>query len=352
MEKTLARPNISLIEALETLRKAGSKCLIIVDKDNKLLGTLTDGDLRSIIISGRKLNKSIKDFYNKKAVTLKKGEFVLEDTKELFKKHRFDLIPVVDKTNSISEIIFWDSLFKPEKKKSYKTLDLPVVIMAGGRGTRISEFTDILPKPLIPIKKKPVIEIIIDKFLRHRIKNFYLTTNYKSQLLKAYFKELNPSYNINFYEEKKPYGTVGGLFGLKRLLKTDFFLSNCDIVIDADYAEIVSQHKKNKNLMTLVISANNTELAYGVCDLDDEGNLLRIKEKPNLNYLVNTGFYILSPDIFKYIKKDKHLDIDVLINMALKSKEKIGVFPIHNSGWSDVGQWHEYVKTLENKNVF
>ena len=104
--------------------------------------------------------------------------------------------------------------------------------------------------------------------------------------------------------------------------------------------------------MTLVISANNTELAYGVCDLDEEGNLLRINEKPNLNYLVNTGFYVMNPRIFKYIGKNKPLDIDILINKALENKEKVGVFPIHNSGWSDVGQWHEYVKTLGKKNDF
>tara|TARA_Y100000746_G_scaffold120002_1_gene102803 strand:+ start:4596 stop:5621 length:1026 start_codon:yes stop_codon:yes gene_type:complete len=341
------------MEAMELINKNGVRTLLVTDRGKNLLGTISDGDIRRTILSNKgALDVPIKNSFNRDAVILRKGKFKSSESAKLFKKNKFDLIPVVDNNNIVVDILFWDSLFKPEKKEKNKKLDLPVVIMAGGRGSRISEFTDILPKPLIPLKKKPIIEHIIEKFLRYKIKDFYVTTNYKSELLKAYFKELSPSYNINFFEEKIPLGTVGGLSGFKRDLKTDFFLSNCDIVIDADYAEIISLHKNNDNLMTLVISANNTELAYGVCDLDDKGNLLKINEKPNLNYLVNTGFYLMSPRIFKYINKNEYLDIDVLINKALENKEKVGVFPIHNSGWSDVGQWHEYVKTLGKKNVF
>ena len=196
------KKNISIKEAILKLKDSGTKCLIVVDKKNKLLGTLTDGDLRDVIVKKIDLNKSISNFYNKKPKYLLKRNYTVDTAKQIFQKHRIDTIPVLD-SGLVVDIITWSDLFL--KKNLLKNLS--VVIIAGGKGERLKPVTHVLPKPLIPIYDKTIIDYIIEQFSSYEISNFYFTLNYKAELIKTYLKTNNKKVNLNL-KRKKALGTV------------------------------------------------------------------------------------------------------------------------------------------------
>ena len=219
--------------------------------------------------------------------------------------------------------------------------------MAGGEGTRMKPFTNIFPKGLIPVNGRPLIDLIIDNFKKYKYMKFNITTNYKSPIFKSYFKHKIDKSSVKLYEEKKKLGTAGSLFFFKKKIKNNFFVTNCDVMIEADYDDILNLHVKNKNVLTIVASFKNFKIPYGVCQINKSGVLKEIKEKPESNYLINTGFYVMSPKIFKFISNNKFLEMDQLINGLVKSKAKIGVYPIYNNSWFDFGQWSDFKKSEE-----
>lgn len=220
--------------------------------------------------------------------------------------------------------------------------------MAGGKGTRLQPFTSILPKPLIPVQNKTMIEHIIEQFTEFGSNNFFLTINYKGKILKAFFDELDPKYKINYIEEKKPLGTAGSLYFLKNKIKTPFFVTNCDVIIKTNYSKLLKFHKEGKFDISLVASTKEYEIPYGTCELDKKGNLLQINEKPKYDFLVNSGLYLLNPEILKIVPKNKFYHITQLIEDSKKIGKKIGVYPINDDLWTDVGQWAEYRRAINS----
>jgi len=223
--------------------------------------------------------------------------------------------------------------------------------MAGGKGSRLEPFTEILPKPLIPVNNKTILEIILEKFKKHKLNEFYISVNYKSEIIKAYLDEANLKCKFIYIKENKPLGTAGPLGLLPKSISKTIIVSNCDITIEEDYNEIFEYHKKQKNDLTLVITNKKVVLPYGTCVIDKKGNLKKIIEKPENNYFINTGFYFLEPKIVKLIPKNIKYNFNDLINDSINKKYKIGVFPIHNQNWKDVGQWSEYLDFLKKNNL-
>lgn len=231
----------------------------------------------------------------------------------------------------------WIDIFKNKPKES-KRLNLPVVIMAGGEGTRLTPFTKVFPKPLMPIGEKPVIELIINKFADYGCDDFYLSLNYKAGMIKAYFNDFTPKYKISYIQEDKPLGTAGSLHFLKNMIHKTFFLSNCDVLIEADYADMLEFHRKNDNKITLVGSMKNFTIAYGVCEIRNGGSLRSIREKPDYDFLVNTGMYVLDAAVLNDIPENIFFNMTDLINVYLTQGEKIGVYPVPEKSWVDIGQ--------------
>jgi NDP-sugar pyrophosphorylase family protein len=219
--------------------------------------------------------------------------------------------------------------------------------MAGGKGTRMEPFTKVLPKSLVPVHEKPIIEHIIERFTDHDCVDFHLTINYKGKILKAYFEELQPTYEVDFVEEKEPLGTAGSLRFLEGQFKQPFFVTNCDIIIMADYAKIYEFHQKGAYDVSLVASAKEYVIPYGTCELNPEGYLSHINEKPKYDYLINTGLYVLNPDILKLIPKNEFYHITNLISNIIKKGKRVGVFPVDEDNWIDVGQWAEYQQAVK-----
>ena len=342
------KKNNTIKNALKQINKTGEKCLIIIDGDNRLLGTLSDGDLRRAILRGIDTSNIIDDFYQKKPILLTKGKYNNKQVKKIFLDTKIDLIPVINDNNEVIDIVTWSKVFKNDKKIKEKVFkNVPVVIMAGGKGTRMEPFTKILPKPLIPVHGRPIIENIIERFTNLGCRDFYLTVNYKSKIMKAYFEELQPDYGANFVEEKEPLGTAGSLRLLMGQFNQPFFVTNCDIIIKIDYASLLEFHKKGGYDITLVASAKEYIIPYGTCELNRDGHLSHINEKPKYDFLINTGLYVMDPDILGLIPPNKFYHITHLIEEAKNQGKKVGVYPIDDDSWIDVGQWAEYRKVVD-----
>jgi len=346
-ENIFIKPEATIKEAMQALGDTTERILLVVNENKKLLGTLTDGDIRRGILGGTDLSGSIEYIYNPNPISVQQDQFHNETVKELLLENRIELIPIVNNQKTVIDYITWEDLFgldlsKPKDEK--KTLSLSVVIMAGGKGTRMDPFTKVLPKPLIPIGNQPIIELIIDKFRNYGIQDYYITINHMAKVIKAYFQEKPRPFSIHFIDEDKPLGTAGSLRFLKDKVHSLFFVTNCDIIINTDYVDIYDFHKKNKHDITLVASMKSYRIPYGICEIENGGNLDHIKEKPEFNFLVNTGLYLINLDVLTLIPKDTFFNMTDLIDSVKKDGGSIGVFPISENSWIDVGEWTEYKK--------
>lgn len=346
-EKILISDNVSIKEAMKRLDSADEKILFVIDDKKALLGSLTDGDIRRWILKEGSINEKVKEVCYKETYSVNVG-YEIDEVKSKILKLNINYVPVIDSNRRIIEFLVWDMLFDGKiRRKTRKSLKIPIIIMAGGKGTRLDPFTRILPKSLIPIGDKTILEKIIEKFLTYQINHFYISVNHKANIIKSYFKELDPDYKITYLYEEKPLGTIGALKQLYGQIEGDFILTNCDIIIEADYVDILNQHKNNRNDITLVVSLKHFNIPYGICEIDNSGNLVTILEKPGYDFLVNTGMYILNSEMLKYIPTNEFFHITHLIEIATKLGKKISVYPISENSWIDIGEWSEYKNTIE-----
>jgi NDP-sugar pyrophosphorylase family protein len=257
-------------------------------------------------------------------------------------------LPIVENDQIIDLIIkskwFIDSGYGKESRQ----LNAPVVIMAGGKGTRLEPFTSILPKPLIPIGEKPIIEIIMAEYAKYGLHKFYLSVNYKAKMIKAYFEDATKNYSIEYIDENVPLGTAGSLKLIEHSINHPFFVSNCDVLIKDQYDKIYDFHINGSYELTLVASMQNHTLPYGVCEIETGGRLKAIKEKPNFDFLANSGMYILNPSVFRYIPSNTFYNMTDLINDLLKNGYSVGVYPVSENSYMDFGQWSEFKKSLKS----
>ena len=350
MKEFLIQKSCTIIEALKQMSKSGEKSLIVVNHNEKLLGILSDGDLRRAILNKKKLTENISKIYNSNSFCLFENSYDLENVKKKALKQKIYFIPILNRNKKVTNLLTSTDLFSENKSIKTKNKNIPVVIMAGGFGTRLEPFTKVLPKPLIPIDGKPIIDHIMESFKNSGSNTFYITLNYKSKILKSYFEELNHKYKIFFLEEKKPLGTAGALYLLKNRISKNFFVTNSDIIINTDYIDLYNFHIESKNDITLVVAAKEYEIPYGSCEISSNGNLLKINEKPKYNFLINSGLYLLNNKILKLLKKNNKLDMNELIELAIEKKFKIKIYPVSDKQWIDVGQWVEYKKIVEKFN--
>ena len=283
------------------------------------------------LLKNYNLNSNISKIFKKNCFKLKQSEAL---KRNFHRNQTYKIIPIVNEKNIVVDLIDQNKK-NAIPKEILKRLE--VVIMAGGLGTRLRPYTNILPKPLIPFKNKTIIENVIDNFLKFEINKFYLSINYKNYLISSFFKELSPKYRIKFLVESKPLGTAGSLYKLQNKKNKLFFVTNCDTLIDIDLYELIKFHQINKYDLTLVSSSEIFKIPYGVCKIKNN-KLGSIEEKPQTNYLANTGFYLINSNFFKLIKNNQNLSFVDLIKIGLKRKKRIGVYPISSKKWQDLGQ--------------
>lgn len=331
--------NMSVYDAAKVIDGNTKKTAFLV-RDGILLGAISDGDLRRFLLNKGDVNISVKEIVNYNPVFLYEDSVISNYSKFMI-EHAITALPIVDEQKKIIKIEFLNnSDIVVEKIKER----IPVVVMAGGKGTRLKPYTDIIPKPLIPVGEQTITEHILNRYMRHGCKNFYLILNYKKNLIKAYFRETPVSANISFVEEELFLGTAGGLKLLPKEIGDVFFVTNCDILVDADYKKIYDMHILSNNIITMVIAKKKLTIPYGTIQTDDNGQIKELVEKPTFEYNINTGMYVCSKKIFEYIMDNEVLDMPILISRCMDLGERVGTYQIETDEWMDMGQFDE----LEN----
>lgn len=345
IKKFLIDEEKTMVEAMRLLDEVAKK-ILFVTKDDDFVASITDGDIRRWILKKGNLDAKVKDIANYNPKYLEEED--KHKAKKYMKKYKIDSIPIVDKEGRIITIVF----LKDKDIRVGKDLDIPVIIMAGGFGTRLYPYTKILPKPLIPIGDIPITEHIINRFNEYGCKDFTLIVNHKKNMIKAYFNEIEKNYTVSYADEDIPLGTGGGLSLLKGKINSTFILSNCDILIDTDYEKLYKFHKKENNLITMICSLKHIKIPYGVVEINDKGEIDEMKEKPELSFFTNTGVYIAEPKIIEELKENEKIGFPDIINKYKELGEKIGIYPISENSWLDMGQFdqmEEMRRVLEKK---
>lgn len=342
IDKYIGREDMKVIEAMKKIDTNVKGILYITDDAGKLVGSLTDGDIRRWILKKGDLSVSVSLVMNPGVKSLKSRD--VSQIKKIMEQYKIHSVPVVDHDMKIKDIIFDDSIGKviPHNADSLKAV--PVIIMAGGKGTRLQPFTNILPKPLIPIGDIPILERIMRRFLFYGAHQYYLVINYKKELIKAYFNELDMKAELCYVEEEKPLGTAGGITLINREFDSPVIITNCDIIIDADYSDIVRHHTDMANDMTIVSAVKNTEIPYGVMHTDENGYINSMEEKPRFSFLINTGMYIVNPECIGMIPKDTVFHMTDLAAELINAGKRVGMYPISEGSFFDMGEFEELKK--------
>ena len=333
----------SIIAALKQMDEKKHKLLLVLD-EGLFYSLLSIGDIQRAIIANVPLESPVSKILRPE-VRVAKDTDDKEQIKSYMLARRNDFMPIVDDNRRVVDVIFWDDLFETKQKKENPELNLPVVIMAGGKGSRLRPLTNVLPKPLIPIGDQTMLEDIMDRFTDVGCHDFYLSVNYKADFIIQYLDNLNnPQYRLSYFREEKPLGTAGSLHLLKDKINTTFFVSNCDIIIDEDYSQILNYHRQNENEITVVAAIKNYPIPYGTLETGSSGRLQSLQEKPDITFKINTGMYILEPHLIREIPENEFFHITYLIEKLIRENRKVGVFPINDGSWTDIGNWDEYMK--------
>ena len=335
ISKYIIDNSFTVKQTIEKMEKELIKAVLIVDGSNKVLGLFSNGDMRKFFLQGGNLSDNITIAMNKSPRLYKSKSEVEEE-----KKTKIRIIyPIVNDIGILIDII--DDEAEKTISASSALKDIPLVIQAGGKGTRLYPYTKILPKPLIPIGDITITERIINSFTKFGCNKVYMILNYKGNMIKAYMSDLEKKYDLDYVTETEFLGTAGGLKLLKDKINTTFFLSNCDILVDADFECIYKTHKAKGNKITFVCSMKDVVIPYGVVKTDDNGFITEMNEKPDFSFLINTGLYMIEPEVLDDIKDGEFIHLPDLAQRYINNGEKVGVFPVSEKAWLDMGQFTE-----------
>lgn len=336
----------TIADALRLLNKNEHKILFLHNQ-GKLIGDITEDEICEWIIKKGDLHAPVKFAANDQPMYL--YECQANEAVRIIEEYGVEAIPIIDKTHRIKTIVFGKSSLP---KREWFGKDIPVVIMAGGHGTRLMPYTKILPKPLLPVGEDSMVEHIINCFYSYGCRRFYMLVNYKKDVIKAYFNGEKRKYSLEFVAEEQALGTGGGLSLLKEKVNETFVLINCDTWIGDHLDHAYRHHVSSGNLITIVCAVKNFSVPYGVVNLDENGEVLALREKPDMFYYVNTGCYFVEPQIIKKLRYNCPIDFTDIIKEYIDQEKKVGIYPILERDWLDMGQadgLEEMRKRMENR---
>ena len=348
ISRYLIPDDISVSEAVKQIDE-GKKKVVFCTRDGQLSGCFTDGDMRRFILRDGDMRKPVSVAMNRNPIALS----ILQEgsARQFVEKNAVVAVPIINERREVVRICFrdWDEKGSIPRKLDE---DIPLVIMAGGKGTRLYPFTRILPKPLIPIGDMPIMDHIINHFGEYGIKDVYMILNHKRNMIKSYYNEVNLPYHIEYVDEDQFLGTGGGLSLLKGKINTTFFLSNCDCLLDADYVCMYDYHKEHKNALTIIVSMKNVPIPYGVVNLHEDGTIETMREKPEYDFLINTGIYLVEPFVIDFLKEGEQIGMPDVAKRLIEAGYRVGGYPITEKSWLDMGQLNEMQNMMRELGVW
>ncbi len=336
----------TMLQAMEQMDRVRHKLLMVMEGES-FKGLLSIGAIQRAIVRGISPKTAVSEILRKGIVVCTVGDSDEKIKAEMI-KCRAEYMPIVDHDKVVA-VVFWEDLFG-ETMHTRATVGkyvLPVVVMAGGEGTRLRPLTNILPKPLLPIGKKTIIETIMDRFVEIGCRRFFISLNYMADTIERYLTEHNDGrYEFTFFRENRPMGSGGSLSLIRDKIKEPFFVTNCDNILQQDLAEIVEVHRQNKNEMTVVAAVKSMKLPYGNLVVGKDEQVVNVEEKPEFLFRVNTGVYVMEPGLLNEVPDGRYFPITDLMNIIIKRGGRVGCFPITDGSWCDIGNWEDYTKAL------
>lgn len=332
-EEIVVNENQTLLETMHVIDKASLQFAVVVDERHHLLGTVTDGDIRRGILRGEGLEVLISAIMNANPISAKSGR-KSNDYKRLMKEKKLKQLPIINDANQLVDILFFDKFEEHTNKNE-------VVLMLGGLGKRLRPLTNEIPKPMLKVGNKPIVETIVDGFKQYGYKNFIFSVNYKKEVIQNYFQTGEAfGVAIDYVEEEKRMGTAGALSLLENRPTEPFFVMNGDLLTQVNFDQLMQFHKEHNAAATMCVREYEYQVPYGVIETDGT-DLISIKEKPVHRSFVNAGIYVLSPEVFDYIPADEFYDMPTLFEKLIKQGKKTSAFPIHEY-WLDIGHVDDF----------
>lgn len=319
-------PSATIGEALTQLDKVKGLGLVVVDHDKNLLGSLTDGDMRRAMIAGKGLSDTITDIFHRKPTIANKATS-LEELQSITADKRIKVVPIVESGKVINVFSVDDEMSR----------DVSVVIMAGGLGSRLGEFTKDCPKPMLDVGGKPVLERIIRNFTKVGFQKFYISVNFKAEMIEDYFQDgVKFGCEIHYLREKMRLGTAGSLTLLPSEIKGPIVVTNGDLLTLVDYRRLLTFHMQHKSPMTMCTRQYEFQVPYGVVNIEN-GQVKSIDEKPVQSFNVSAGVYVINSDLLGHIPRDTYFDMPTLLDVLLSKNIKTECFPMVEQ-WIDIGR--------------
>ncbi|QZY54313.1 nucleotidyltransferase family protein [Crassaminicella profunda] len=342
IDKLIVYVNYSIKETLDVLDQGAKGIVFLVDEKKRLIGTITDGDIRRAILKGFDLDDSIEEVvhYNPIYASI---HTTREEIKDMFIKKAVKEIPIVDDNNILVDMISIHEILLPDGKEN------PVIIMAGGLGTRLKELTQEVPKPMLKVGQDPMLQHIINNFKQYGYNKILLSVNYKAEIIENYFQDgYAHGVKIAYIKERKRLGTAGGIRLAKEYINAPFFVINGDIFTNLNMENMMDFHVENGFDITVGTRKHSFQIPYGVMQVEDN-HITELQEKPVINYFINAGVYCLNPNLLEYIPQDEYFEITDLINTCIKNGKKVGSYEI-DEYWMDIGRLEDYNKV--NQDVY
>jgi len=331
----IVKPKASLLEVIETIDRGAVQIALVTDPENKLLGVITDGDIRRAMLRNESLMSLAEDimFRDFRVLPSSASE---EEALSLMRRESLHQIPALDEQGRVVRLFLLEEMIKPKK------LPNPVVIMAGGEGKRLRPLTQSCPKPMLRIGGKPLLEIILEQCIDSGFQHFYISVNYLKKQIQDYFGDgARWHVRIDYLEETQPLGTGGALSLLPQKPTVPLLVLNGDVLTRVDYGRLLRFHDEHHNAASICVREHTTQIPYGVVRVDDL-HVLKLEEKPVLSHYVNAGIYLLNPELLDLVPQNLFFDMPTLLEKAMQHQHHVSAFPIHEY-WLDIG----HPETLE-----
>jgi dTDP-glucose pyrophosphorylase len=344
-KRVIVTPHTTIRETIQTIDTSSMQIAIVVDTDMRLLGTVTDGDVRRAILKGVSLENKVEEIMNSNPLSVNLDE----DQKQIFRMmqlKRLRHIPIVDNEGRVEGIKLWDDLIEEQVNDNW------VILMAGGLGSRLQPLTNDCPKPLLKIGSKPILETILENFIEYGFHNFYISVNYRAEMIKDYFGDGSRwGVQIRYIHEDKRMGTAGALSLLPEQPSKPIFVMNGDILTKVNFQQLLDFHNEHEVSATMCVREYDFQVPYGVVKVDKH-RLMGVEEKPVQHFFVNAGIYVLDPNVLQFIPSDHFYDMPSLYQFLIKKNYEAAAFPIREY-WLDIGRMDDFERaTGEFQEVF